>query len=206
MRLATIAPHARADDLDDDVDAGVAGGRAAEDAVGHRHDGVEVRARDRAECEDQRDQARAGRDRVLEQLRARCRAARGAARRCPSRRRWRRGTRSRRTRPWRARARSRSMVGRQQQRAADSGARRAAHRVLARARRSAARPGAISTSAEHRVDLPRLAIRTVDPHLVLHRVATRDLVLGRGGEAFVRRGGPERRRPRRSSRPRRRGG
>ena len=59
---------ARAGDLGDDVDAGVAGRSAAEDAVGERDDRVEVGARDRAEGEDQRDEPGAGRDRVLEQL------------------------------------------------------------------------------------------------------------------------------------------
>ena len=38
---------------------------------------------------------------------------------------------------------------------------------------------------EHGVDLPRLAVGAVDPDLVLHREATRDLVLGRGGEALA---------------------
>ena len=45
----------------------------------------------------------------------------------------------------------------------------------------AARRGHLDVG-EHRVDLPRLTVGRVDPHLVLHRVATRHLVLGRGGE------------------------
>jgi hypothetical protein len=39
---------------------------------------------------------------------------------------------------------------------------------------------------EHRVDLPRFAVGGVHPHLVLHRVATRHLVLGRSRETLVR--------------------
>ena len=110
MRLATIAPTQRADDLRDDVDDA----RRVFDmppriAVGQGDDRVEVRARDRAEREDQRDERRAGGDRVLEQLQADVVRATAAARRCPSRRRRRRGTRCRRLRRSRAaRGRDRS--------------------------------------------------------------------------------------------------
>ena len=68
MRLATIAPtHAPAICTTTYTPAS-RGGDAAEQAVGHRDDRVEVRARHRAEREDQRDEPGAGRDRVLEQL------------------------------------------------------------------------------------------------------------------------------------------
>ena len=46
---------------------------------------------------------------------------------------------------------------------------------------------------ENGVDLPRLAVGRVDPDLVLHREATRHLVLGRGGEPLAGRGEPARR-------------
>ena len=39
---------------------------------------------------------------------------------------------------------------------------------------------------EHGVDLPRHAVGVVDPHLVLHRVAARDLVLLGGGRGLRR--------------------
>ena len=72
MRLATIAPDAPADDLRDDVHAASRGRRARRATrSARRDDGVEVRARHRPEGEDQRDEPGAGRDRVLEQLRAR---------------------------------------------------------------------------------------------------------------------------------------
>ena len=46
-------------------------------------------------------------------------------------------------------------------------------------------PGGHLDVGEDGVDLPRLTVGGVDPDLVLHRVATRDLVLGRGREAFA---------------------
>ena len=48
--------EAAADHLGDDVEAGVAGGRRAEQPVGERHDRVEVGARHRPEHQDQPDQ------------------------------------------------------------------------------------------------------------------------------------------------------
>ena len=60
--------------------------------------------------------------------------------------------------------------------------------------------------AEHRVDLPGRAVGVVDPHLVLHRVAARDLGRLGGGRGPRRPDAAAWHRPRRSSRPRRRGG
>ena len=59
---------ARADHLRDHVHARVARAHPAEQTVGHGDDRVEVRARHRPEREDQRHEARAGGDRVLEEL------------------------------------------------------------------------------------------------------------------------------------------
>ena len=87
-----------------------------------------------------------------------------------------RRARSRSTRAWSAAASGRLRC------------RRAARRVLARcdgpqlARRHL-------DVGQDRVDLPRLAVGAVDPHLVLHRVATGHFVLGGGGEAFTRQAG-----------------
>ena len=76
---------------------------------------------------------------------------------------------------------------RQQQRAADSGADAQHERVVTRVDR-AELAGRHLDVGEHGVDLPRLAVGRVDPHLVLDREAARDLVLGRGRETLVARG------------------
>ena len=62
--------EAAADDLGDDVEAGVAGGDRAEGPVDERDDGVEVGAGDGAEHEDQPDERAGGGGGVLEQLQA----------------------------------------------------------------------------------------------------------------------------------------
>ena len=80
--------------------------------------------------------------------------------------------------------------------AAAGGGLRAPTRSTARRRAGStvrSSPGGHLDVGEHGVDLPRLAVGTVDPHLVLHRVATRDLVLGRGGEALAGEAGLRRR-------------
>ncbi len=71
----------------------------------------------------------------------------------------------------------------QQQRVADSGRAAAAHSVLS------GHDGSQLTCrhldvAEHGVDLPRLPVGSVDPHLVLHGIAARNLVLGCRGQPF----------------------
>ena len=87
----------------------------------------------------------------------------------------------------------------QQQRAGGlPGAGRAAHRPSAAGSTVRSSPGGHLDVGQHGVDLPRLAVGIVDPHLVLHRVATRDLVLGGGGQALGREASLRRRRPRRS--------
>ena len=68
MRLATIAPTHPPMICATTYTAAAARRDAAEQPVGQRHDRVEVRARHRTEREDQSDQARAGRGRVLQQL------------------------------------------------------------------------------------------------------------------------------------------
>ena len=88
----------------------------------------------------------------------------------------------------------------------------AIHRVSSSATRTRARRAAAQVArlhldiAQHRVDLPRFRVRAVDPHLVLHRVATRDFVFGRGGEAVVGQPPLRGRDLGRASRPRHRGG
>ena len=149
---------ARAGDLRDDVHARVARRHAAEDPVGHRHDRVEVRARDRAEREDQRDEARRRWRSSSRAAGARRRRGRGAARRCRSRRRSRRGARCRRTPP------SRGAPGRDPRRSSA-----AARRGLAASAQHIASPDDGRSRSvhlgvgEHRVDLPRLARRARRP-------------------------------------------
>ena len=103
--------------------------------------------------------------------------------------------------------RARVAIDQPQQRAADSGAERAAHLVGGRV--GIDRPqlaGRHLDVGEHRVDLPRLTVGRVDPDLVLDREAARHLVLGRAGEALVGEARVRGRRRGRSTRPRRRGG
>ena len=130
---------ARADDLRDDVDAQR---RAVvdptEEPVGERDDRVEVRARDRAEREDQRDEPGAGRDRVLEQLQpdvARRQPLRGDARADDDRDEEARCRRLRRV----ARRASVAVHDRSAAARGRLGRGRAAHRVGVRARPCAAR-------------------------------------------------------------------
>ena len=75
MRLARTAPAIGAGDLREDVGGEIAAGEpgagaAAEPPVGGGHDGVEVRAGDRAEHEDQHAEPERGGDGVLQQLQA----------------------------------------------------------------------------------------------------------------------------------------
>src|SRR5581483_1979503 len=60
----------------------------------------------------------------------------------------------------------------------------AAHRIHARLDRPED-AGRHLDVAEDGVDLPRLAVRGVNPDLVLHGVAARDLILSGGGEALI---------------------
>ena len=68
ITLAMITPDARPGDLRGDVGGELPRREPAEDAVGERHDRVEVSAGDRAEREDERDESRRGGGGVLEQL------------------------------------------------------------------------------------------------------------------------------------------
>src|SRR4051812_10049365 len=82
------------------------------------------------------------------------------------------------------RARSRSTGRRSAAALGRFGRRRAAHRVLARGRGAQLIRRHLDVG-QHRVDLPRLTVGPVDPHLVLDRVAAGNLVLGGGGKALA---------------------
>ena len=68
--VGNYGTQAAADDLRGHVRNELPSGQPAQDSVGQAHDRIEMGAGDGAECEDQRDQPRAGGDAVLEQLEA----------------------------------------------------------------------------------------------------------------------------------------
>ena len=101
----------------------------------------------------------------------------GVGRRSRSRRRWRRGARCRRLRRWPG-ERGRGPLSTPLPKIPVPSAAWCVPGVLGVY--EVVRPP--SRRRQHRVDLPRLAVGRVDPHLVLHGEATRHLIRGRRGE------------------------